>query len=222
VLLLETDHYWENQMKSLVKDYPHRVLEPKDNTYGMLLYSRLPLSDMTVKYLVEQDIPSIHAWVHLPSGVKVRLYGLHPRPPVPSENPRSTEKDAELVMVGKEAATLNAPVIVAGDLNDVAWSYTTALFQRLSRLLDPRKGRGFFNTFSANNPLVRIPLDHVFVSSHFKLISIQRLGHIGSDHFPIYLRLQYENGNQYEQPTPQPTEEDHSIAQEKLDAAQSD
>jgi len=216
VLLLETDDYWEQEMRVLDQAYPHQVKEPKDNTYGMLLYSRLPLSEVEIKYLVEDDIPSIHAWVHLPSKVKVKLFGLHPRPPVPSENPRSTEKDAELVLVAREVAQLNAPVIVAGDLNDVAWSYTTALFQRLSQMLDPRKGRGFFNTFSANNPLVRIPLDHVFVSDHFKLRKMKRLGHVGSDHFPIYISLEYSNGYQHEQSAPQSTKEDEQLAEEKL------
>lgn len=216
ILLLETDKYWQSEMSNLEADYPHGVQVPQDDTYGMLLYSRFSLRELEVKYLVEGNVPSIHGWVQLPSGIAVRLYGLHPRPPAPTENPRTTEKDKELLMVAREAAQLNTPTIVAGDLNDVAWSYTTRLFQRIGHFLDPRKGRGFYNTFNANHWFARVPLDHVFATNHFKLHRIKRLGHIGSDHFPIYISLEYANGHHRQQTKPKPDEADLQLAEEKI------
>lgn len=190
ILLVETDEIWKRQLDAELKaTYRQSVGYPLDNTYGMLLYSKFELVDAKVKYLIEPDVPSIHARIKLPNGHTFRLYGLHPQPPVPQENPRSSERDAEILSVAKEVKGLSEPVIVAGDMNDVAWSYTTELFLKVSKLLDPRRGRGFFNTFNAHYWFLRWPLDHVFCSEHFHLVNLQRLPAIGSDHFPILIEL---------------------------------
>ena len=189
VLLVETDEWWSEKLSVLKEEYPHQVLKPLSNTYGMVLYSRLELIKPRVKYLVEPDVPSIHTRVRLPSGDVFFLYCLHPQPPVPQENPRSTERDAEILTIAKEAKACKYPAIVAGDLNDVAWSYTTELFLKVSGLLDPRRGRGFFNTFHARYWFFRWPLDHIFCSRHFQLANLKRLAPMGSDHFPILVEL---------------------------------
>jgi endonuclease/exonuclease/phosphatase (EEP) superfamily protein YafD len=190
IILVETDMWWKTQLAKLERDYPYRVMKPLDNTYGMLLYSKFELLEPKVKYIIEEGIPSIHTQVRLPSGDIFKLYCLHPQPPVPQENPRSTERDAEILTVGKEAKACKLPVIVAGDLNDVAWSYTTELFMKISGLLDPRRGRGFFNTFNVHYWFLRWPLDHIFCSKHFELSNLKRLPSMGSDHFPILVELQ--------------------------------
>lgn len=189
VLLLETNEAWRTAMRSIENTYAYRVLCPLENTYGMLLYSRLPIRRHELRFLIQQDIPSVYAEIELPSGQVVHFYGVHPMPPSPTEHYRSTERDAELLVVGRECRRHTEPVIVAGDLNDVAWSHTTRLFQRVSGLLDPRVGRGLFSTFHARYFFLRWPLDHVFVSHHFRLQILRRLPNCGSDHFPILVGL---------------------------------
>ncbi|MFD0764107.1 endonuclease/exonuclease/phosphatase family protein [Mucilaginibacter lutimaris] len=201
VILLETDNHWDTETRSLEKDHPHFIRVPLENTYGMLLYSKLKLDDTHVKYLVEADIPSIHTKVTLNNGQMVQLYAVHPTPPVPAENVRSTERDKELLLIADLAKESNLPVIVAGDLNDVAWSHTTELFLKMSGLLDPRRGRGFFNSFHAHYFFIRFPLDHAFISRHFKLNKIKRLSNYGSDHFPFFLDIQLDD-NAYQQQQP--------------------
>ncbi|MBP3944116.1 endonuclease/exonuclease/phosphatase family protein [Sphingobacteriaceae bacterium WQ 2009] len=215
VLLLETNERWAEALKELDTLYPEQVKEPLNNTYGMLFFSKLPLKNSEVKYLVEDDIPSIHTQVMLPSGQLVQIYALHPTPPVPNENPRSTERDKELLLVADLAKDHRYPVIVCGDMNDVAWSYTTELFLKMSKLLDPRRGRGFINTFHAHYPLMRFPLDHIFVSDDFKLKHFQRKHNFDSDHFPIYTELQYEARASKEQEGLVASEEDKEMAEHK-------
>lgn len=189
LVTLESDQWWEQQLEVIEKEMPNTVKVPQDNLYGMHVYSRLPLIKTEVCYLVEEDVPSIHATIVIPSGEEVEVHFLHPCPPSPTENDESAERDAELLMVAKSVANTAHPVIVTGDLNDVAWSPTTTLFRKISGLLDPRIGRGTFNTFNAKIPFIRWPLDHLFHSSHFTLKEIQRLPSIDSDHFPLFARL---------------------------------
>jgi endonuclease/exonuclease/phosphatase (EEP) superfamily protein YafD len=189
VVTLESDPWWQDQLDCLLPRMPYSIKCPRDNLYGMHVYSRLPLESVTTSYLVEDDKPSMHASVRLRTGDKVAMHFLHPAPPSPSENKESSERDAELVIVARSVAGSEHPIIVTGDLNDVAWSPTTRLFRKISGLLDPRIGRGMFNTFHAHYPFMRWPLDHLFHSRHFTIGAIERLAPIGSDHFPLFAEL---------------------------------
>ncbi len=216
LVLSETDHGWAKAMGGLDQDYPYRAAEVIDNTYGIMLFSRLEIVEHEIKFLVEDDVPSIFATVRLADGSIFRLICIHPTPPVPGENTRSTERDKEILIVGKMARESTLPLIVTGDLNDVAWSYTNDLFQRVSGLLDPRKGRGFFNTFHAEHRFFRYPLDHIFCSPHFQLVHIARLPYIGSDHFPMWIELAYVPDEASQQPQPVADEADEEEAREKM------
>ncbi|MEZ4599061.1 MAG: endonuclease/exonuclease/phosphatase family protein [Syntrophotaleaceae bacterium] len=189
ILTTEADQWWADQLAILDSAYPWQVKHPLPNTYGMILHSRFPLIDPAVRFLIEPDVPSIHTALQLPDGRRIHLVGLHPRPPVPSENEDTAERDAELYLIGKMVSGSDLPVLVLGDLNDVAWSRTTSRFQKVSGLLDPRIGRGMYNTFHADYFFLRFPLDHIFHSRHFRHVSMKRLSHIGSDHFPFFVAL---------------------------------
>jgi endonuclease/exonuclease/phosphatase (EEP) superfamily protein YafD len=212
VLTTEADQWWSDRLKALDPSYPYQVKHPLDNTYGMTLHSRFPLVEPSVQFLVEPMVPSIHSGIRLPGGHVFHFIGLHPRPPGPTENQDTTERDAELILTGKSARESNLPVIVLGDLNDVAWSHTTTLFQKISGLLDPRIGRGMFNTYHADYFFLRFPLDHIFHSAHFRLMDMRRMPHIGSDHFPFYVALSFEpQGDSSQQPAaPKPEEKEEA------------
>ena len=213
ILTVETDAWWREQLESFERTHPHVVHQPLGNTYGMLFYSRLKLVDPEIKFLVEDDIPSIHTVVKLNSGKEFALHCLHPRPPFPTESERATERDAELLIVGREVKRrAELPAVVMGDLNDVAWSRTNDLFRHISGLLDPRVGRGFYNTFHAKLPFIRMPLDHFFHSNHFRLVELKRLPYFGSDHVPVMIALSYE-------PDAELAQEEHRVmAEERVEA----
>lgn len=187
LMALETDQQWVDALAELSDIYPHQALRPYDTGYGMAIYSRLPLEDAEFREKVVDAVPSLRARITLADGAAFRLYVVHPEPPVPHQDTEG--RDAELSAVAIEVRDDPLPAIVSGDMNDVAWSITTRRFQNVSGLLDPRVGRGFYNTFSANLPMLRWPLDHLFHDAQFRLLDMRRMPHIGSDHFPMFFNL---------------------------------
>jgi endonuclease/exonuclease/phosphatase (EEP) superfamily protein YafD len=216
LLTLETNKWWQEQLKEIEKDYPNNKKVPLENRYGMHLYSKLKLDDVRVDYLIQDDIPSIEANVTLRNDRRVKIHCVHPRPPSPTEADSSVPRDAELLLTGRRLKPYQESILVFGDLNDVAWSDTTRLFQKISGLGDPRKGRGFFNTFNAHHWYLRWPLDHLFHTTDFKVVSLERLPSIGSDHFPILIKLCFDPSARLQQETPDADHEDQRQADEKI------
>ena len=214
ILAAETDDWWDARLAPLLASHPHALRRPQPDTYGLHLFSRLPRRKAELRFLVEPSVPSVFAEVELPSGHHVALWGLHPHPPLPGDD--TEERDAELILVAREAAARRGPRIVLGDLNDVAWSDTTRLFQKLSRLLDPRVGRGLYATYPAHLPFLRWPLDHLFHSSDFRLVRIATLRRFGSDHLPILIELAHAPDPTQEAELPQADASDHAEARERL------
>jgi endonuclease/exonuclease/phosphatase (EEP) superfamily protein YafD len=189
VFVVELDTSWAAALEPLKPHYPHHLVHPRADFWGMALYSRLPLVDPQVQFLLGDYVPSIRAGLRLPSGAVVAFHGVHPKPPTLLGH-GTVQRDAELLLAARAAGAGPRPAVLAGDLNAVAWSRETALFMRAGGLLDPRVGRGLFATFPANWPwFLRWPVDHIFFSGEFRLLRLAKLPDIGSDHLPLYAEL---------------------------------
>ena len=187
LIMAEVDEAWLKGMAPIRERYSYRVEQPQDNAYGMLLWSKYRLDDASKQDLLTKGVPSIMATVVLADHSRFRLYAIHPEPPVPNHGTEG--RDGELSLIAMTTRDEKGPVIVTGDLNDVAWSKTTRRFRRISGLLDPRIGRSMINTFDARFWFMRWPLDHLFHSGQFRLIDMHRLEPCGSDHFPVQFDL---------------------------------
>lgn len=214
VLAVETDDWWDEKLRALDERYPFSMKKPLKNYYGMHLFSKLELVSPELRFLVEEDIPSIRTGVRLRSGDIIDFFGVHPRPPNSGQD--TDERDAEILIVAREIEADGTPSILAGDLNDVGWSHTTRLFQRIGGMLDPRRGRGMYSSFHAKYPMLRWPLDHIFHEDSFVLVRLQRLQSIGSDHFPILAELQYQPRAADHQEAPHADADDQAEARDKI------
>lgn len=195
IALIEPDARWDSCIMAQTEEFPYVIKELRERGRGMALLSRFPILQEDVLYLVDEDRPSIWCQIVLPNNSHVRIVVTHPPPPgLPKRSGdgrhSSRKRDIELdIIASRIREKPNQHWILTGDFNDVGWSATTLRAKRVSALLDPRIGRGMYNTFPASWPFVRYPIDHVLVSPSFRLIQLSRLEHIGSDHLPLGVEL---------------------------------
>jgi len=217
LVVVEVNQRWVDALAPLSELFAYHKIHPLENKYGMALYSRFELTEAKVRFMVSEEIPSIDAKLKLDSGTEVRLFAIHPNPPRPGED--TTKRDGELVLVGREIAESKGTAVVLGDLNDVGWSRTTNLFQEVSGMLDPRKGRGIYPTFNANSWVWRYPLDHLFHTDDFRMVELRTLPNIGSDHLPLWVELSYEPDAEATQEAPDLDAGDNEDADEAVEDA---
>lgn len=230
ILLLEVDQEWADALAPLDETHPHRIGVVRGEGLGIVLWSRFPFQEREVKYLVSERRASIFVTLNVPGFGPLRYVGLHPTPPglkdridnndLKQERRDSRIRDAELVLVARHIQQdPDQRWIVTGDFNDVAWSDITRLFQDLSDLKDPRVGRQFLNTYHAQWPIWRYPIDHVFVSDGLHLLSMKRIRVPGSDHFAITADFAIADKDQLR---PQASPQDQKQAQEIVEEGAED
>ena len=221
VFVVEVDRRWVDALGPLHEDYPHRVLHPRDDYWGLALYARVGLVEPEVRHLLTGYVPSLRTGLRLGSGAVVEFHGLHPKPPTPRHG--TGLRDAELLLAAGAARAGGKPAVVAGDLNAAAWSAITGLMQRIGGLLDPRVGRGFFLTFPTWLPVpLRFPIDHVLFGPEFRLRSIEVLPDVGSDHLPLLARLCHVPGGAGTPAVAPPTEAELHRAREAIENGRAD
>jgi endonuclease/exonuclease/phosphatase (EEP) superfamily protein YafD len=187
VLLMEVNNRWMNDLSSLNDIYPHHVTAPREDNFGIALFSRLPLTDSTVVELSQAEVPSITAIVSIGGG-QVFLLGTHPLPPGSAEYARL--RNEQFLKIAALIRNRNEPAIVLGDLNCTPWSpYFTDLLRDSGLKISPPRSC-LFGSWPAWLPFARIPLDHCLVSPGIRVIA-KRLGPaVGSDHLPVMVDLQ--------------------------------
>lgn len=225
LILIELNQAWRDGLDALAADFEYHHEEVRGNGLGMAVWSRWPLEDAETRCLVEERRPSIWTSVQWPVH-PFRLVAVHPTPPglddETGERRRDSRvRDAELVLVAREVADdENQAWVIAGDFNDVAWSHTTRLFKRLSGLRDPRVGRNFMGTFHADYPLLRFPIDHVFLAADFAVDRLARHRIAGSDHFGVSVTLAPAVSQSGAEPSPKYDDEEE--AKKIVDEGESD
>ncbi len=177
---------WVHALVELERDYPYRVLDPREGSFGLGVYSRFPLVGTELLDLAEAQIPTIVSTVHV-EGVPFTLVATHPMAPVNAA--MAALRNRQLKQLQAILRGVAGPAVLVGDLNTTPWSHQFA--QLLTeRFRSVRDGIGWLPTWPAMlPPFLRIPIDHCLVTDEIDVLTLD-LGHnVGSDHLPLVVTL---------------------------------
>ncbi len=184
--LMEVNRRWKKALAPALVPYPHRLEQPREDNFGIGLYSRVPWTDARVELYGDANVPSVRARIRLPRS-EVTLLLTHPLPPISARYAK--QRRLQLEAIYADRAQLPDPLVVFGDLNASPWSRDFRWFRQRMRLADTRRGFGVQRTWPAGSWLLRIPIDHCLVTPTIGVRS-RRLGpNIGSDHLPVIVDL---------------------------------
>ena len=182
VVLEEVTQTWLAELRVVLNEYTYSTTEPREDNFGIALFSKFPLAHARVVYIGEAGVPSILAEVQTPQG-RCTLLATHPLPPAGAEYSRLRNGQLAQLPLWTEHAT--SPLLLLGDLNLTPWNGYFRQLLRETRLHDSAQGRGIRPSWPANNPLLRIPLDHALYSEGLAVVHREVGPDVGSDHFPL-------------------------------------
>lgn len=182
VILLEVTDECLKQVSELEKHFPFKISRPRQDNFGIALFSRIPWKKAEVIYLGKADLPSVVADIDV-NGKKFRLIGTHPAPPINKNlfDLRNNHIEELSSFIEKQPV----PVILAGDLNLTMWSSYYKKLIETTGLKNARKGFGLLPSWPTMLPAMMIPLDHFLFGPGFEVLDLRTAGSVGSDHLPV-------------------------------------
>ncbi len=187
ICLQELTLEWKPTLEKLKAEYPYQALYPTAGYDGTGILSRYPIADQQLLVIHQGSFPMLLARIVTP--VKSwTIATVHTSTPMMLE--RFNNRTLEFRTIAKIASKFPSPAILCGDFNCVPWSQYFIEMEKDSGMKN--SGRGSLPELTWNNDLwwfVRIPIDHMLVSKGVAVHEHKRLAPVGSDHFPVFMRI---------------------------------
>ena len=188
VTLQELSPRWQRllEQQGVFDRYPHKMMLPVSNNFGLALLSKTPLEDEQIVFT--EGVPVMLATVRVDEA-PLRICVWHPVPPAGLTIWRTwTRQYAWLFETIKD---ISQPLVIVGDFNATQYS------QQLQRLeaaefCSAHKlcGRGTSTTYpNGNPPFMPIRIDHLFLSPGVTCLDIREGIGLGSDHRPLIAEI---------------------------------
>jgi len=186
VVLQEYTNRWQNQLEPKLSEYQCRLTVPRDDNFGIAVFSKIHLSGLEQKQIGNAGLPSVTGNFKV-DNTDITLIASHPLPPVGSHF--FDQRNLQLEQLGRLVAGAKNEVVLVGDLN--ISSFSTHFKQLISNsgLSDSRKGFGLLTTWPTWFGLAQTTLDHCLISNDIGVKAREVGDNIGSDHLPILVEI---------------------------------
>ncbi len=188
LVLQEFTPAWLAAVEPIASSYPYRVVETRDDPFGIALFSKYPLDATTVIGSFPRGYPDIVATA-LVGTERLNIISTHPTPPLGNVN--YADRNLQLDSAADLARRSPRPLIVVGDLNITMWAHHYQRLEEVSGLRSARRGFGIGPTWPVWLYPGRIPIDHVLVSEDIVVTDFSTGPNIGSDHVPIIVKFTF-------------------------------
>lgn len=182
----EVDAAWLAALATQRERFPHRVERPRDDNFGIALWSRLPLHRAQIVEVGAAGFATLDAEVEV-AGKRLRVLVAHPPPPIGAR--AATERDRQLLGIAALARGGHRPAVVVGDLNATPWCPVFPAMVALGALRDVPGERLPIGSWPAALPFGKIWIDHVLPSPGVRIERLEVGPDVGSDHRPLVAEL---------------------------------
>lgn len=181
LVLEEISARWVDDLDWLGETHPHSAIEPREDNFGIGLFSRYPIIARETVYVGDALVPTLVARVESPLG-RLGIVATHPLPPGGAAY--SDGRNDQLRRLPEHIPD-DGPVLLVGDLNVTPWNHYFKKLLKDTELQDSAVGFGVQPTWPAGILPLLIPIDHVLHSRDIAVLD-RRVGpDVGSDHLPL-------------------------------------
>jgi endonuclease/exonuclease/phosphatase (EEP) superfamily protein YafD len=181
IVLEEINARWVLDLQWLDNSHTHSCVQPREDNFGIGLFSKHPIAESEIVYIGDALVPSILATIDFGLD-RLGVIATHPFPPWGAEYSRWRNQQLEDL---PNYISSSLPLILLGDLNVTPWNYYFRKLLKRTELIDSSKGRGIQPTWPNYNPLLWIPIDQCLHSRDVIVLNKRIGADVGSDHYPV-------------------------------------
>ena len=183
--ITELSPAWGKALAPALRAYPYRTLAVEDGAYGIGLYSRIPMQGRIVH--LPSDGPATIVSSFTLDQRPVTLVLTHPHTPFGPHAGGLHQQ--QLRALSSARPHWHDRALICGDLNTPPWSGPLRDLLHKAHLADSHRGYGFEPSWPTWGWPLGVPIDNCLLSPGLALVKRTRGPALGSDHYPLSVRL---------------------------------